>query len=158
VVFEPREQFLGFGELALDHPQFSELRERLSAQVRLAGLADVQGGSQLLLRLRPPALAQQDAAEVRAAGGVKVQVAVALGEPVGGADPLHRALELQSAGARRDRSAPGEDDGVQAPALPRQRAGHRLVEQRDAFGHPAKLDQRVSELAQRAEFEVRVAC
>ena len=77
-------------------------------------------------------------------------------EAVRRADPLRGALELRGEGADRDRLAARVDDGLRA-ALAAERAGHRLVEQRDALGDVAERDPVGAELAHRAQLQVDVA-
>ena len=124
--------------------------------VRWADVDRLERGREFLLGPHPPARGEQHPPVERAADGVEEGAAVALGEVIGRADPLAGALVLGGAGARDDHLAAREDDRVQAPGLAAERAGHRLVQQRDPLRDPAHRDEGGADLAEGAQLQVDV--
>ncbi len=141
---------------ALRQPQLRELRHGMGVDRGLRGAGRLDGPRELRLGLLPAAEAHEHRAVVGPAQDVQVGRADAAVEAVRRADPLRGALELRDEGADGDRLAARVDGGLRA-ALAAERAGHGLVEQRDALGDVAERDPVGAELAHRAQLQVDVA-
>jgi hypothetical protein len=141
---------------ALSEAKRRQRRSRVGMQRLLRARGLTHRRRQLPLGFPPFPRRDQDRSVVHPAVEVEEWAAVPLREPIGRADPLHRALEVCAARARADHAAAREHDGVERAALASQRSGHRLVEQRDPFVDPPLRDETRSQLGERAQLEIHV--
>ena len=125
---------------------------------RWAGtLGDPQTDLQLAFGVDPPASCGHHAAVVEAALGVQEGAAVGVDEAVGDLAPLDGARDVSRQLAGVEHVAACVGDGDEADPLPRQRPGHRLVDQREPFSVGALADEDQPELGHRGQLEVDVA-
>lgn len=157
VLLPALEQPLGLLEPTLGEPQLGQPRGRLAGEVGLGVDAQLERSEQVPLGGLPLSGVEQDRAAVGATGRIKVLVAEALLEGVGGVDPLQGVRELGGLGAAGDEVAAGVHDGVGSPGLAGQGGSHRLVEQGRALLPAPLLDQGGPQLAEGAQLQVGVA-